>query len=191
MKDLTLNRLHKKSDGRTWSKRLKQLPQAAPMLFVYLAKLFTILILDPLLKHEVLYALGTRNTLEKESKQKSNIFVLYLFECLFSRPTIRLLQSFQGQSFHGNIKHYTVVSFCSELLMMLSYYIHRANIKKFSTLAVIELGTSQTSVVWLNHSTKALTLWDIFKTSFKLFTYSKTVGSILMDLSHQKLSWTY
>ena len=66
------------------------------------------------------------------------------------------LPSILGQTCHECINHDTVVGLCSELLMRLSYYIHRSYGKNASTLAGIELGTSWSQVVCLNRSTKAL-----------------------------------
>ena len=62
-------------------------------------------------------------------------------ECWFLRPNIRLLHSIQGQTCHGCINYDILVGLLSELLMRLSYYIHWAYGKKFSTLASIELRT--------------------------------------------------
>ena len=62
-----------------------------------------------------------------------------LFECLFSRPTIKPLQFIQGQTCYGCISH-DIGSSRPLLreLMKLSYYIHRAYCKKLSNVAEIE-----------------------------------------------------
>ena len=46
---------------------------------------------------------------------------IYLFEYLFSSPTIRLYQSKQGDTCHGCINYDIELGLCSELLMRLSF----------------------------------------------------------------------
>ena len=50
-----------------------------------------------------------------------------MYVCLFSRPTISLLQPVKVQACHGCINREKIVGLCSELLMRLSYCIQRAN----------------------------------------------------------------
>ena len=74
---------------------------------------------------------------------------------LVSRPTIRLLQTIQGQTCHGCINHDVVEDLSSDLFMKLSYYIHRAYGKKLYSYGNQTRDFSIMSRL-LNRSTKAL-----------------------------------
>ena len=81
--------------------------------------------------------------------------------CFHARPSY-FLQSIQGLTCHGCVIHDILVGFCSEFLMRLSCYIHRAYGKQISTLAGLEPWTLRSKVVCLNRSTKALTCHRVY-----------------------------
>ena len=72
--------------------------------------------------------------------------IKFIFWMLVSRPTIRLLQSIQGQTCHEGINH-DIVGLCFEVLMRLSYYIHLGFGKKLSPYWVIEPWSFWTCVI--------------------------------------------
>ena len=92
------------------------------------------------------------------------------------------LQSIQGQTWHGCINHDKVVGLCSKLLMKIS--IEHAD-KSFGLYLGIEPRTTRSWVVFLNHSTKALS--KIARKDLRHTVPSDNLGvrkfKILVDLS--------
>ena len=80
-------------------------------------------------------------------------YVLFLFDFFYVWPSY-FWRLFKVIHVIGWTNH--DISLCSDLVMSLSDYIHRAYGKKFSTLVGIEPRTSRSWVICLNWSTVAL-----------------------------------
>ena len=84
---------------------------------------------------------------------------MFLFGCLFHVRPWDFIKSVHGQTCHGCINHGTVIGLCSDLLTRLSFYIHRAGIIKFLTLAGIEPATTWSCALSLTARPRLSPLW--------------------------------
>ena len=110
------------------------------------------------------------------------------FECLF-HVDHETLQSTQGQTCHGSINHDIIVGPCSEFPMRLSYYIHRAHRKKFSTLANIELSIVSCLPKPLDQGSNLLLLFYCNVNSEFFHTQFVVVENCSLDLSCYLVWW--